>query len=64
MSKQTIDSKGLTANAFTYEDHINGPDSLLTAMAVTRAELAILRPVGAQPDQGHRPQAVRGLGHR
>ena len=42
MSKQSIDSKGLAANVFSYEEHINGNDSLLTTMAVTRAELAIL----------------------
>jgi|SRR5271170_7799126 len=42
MSKQSIDSKGLAANVFSYEDHINGTDSLLTGMAVTRAELAVV----------------------
>ena len=42
MSKQTIDSKGLHSTPFSHEDHINGDGSLLTAMAVTRDELAIL----------------------
>ena len=42
MSKQTIDSKGLNSTPFSHEDHINGDGSLLTAMAVTRDELAIL----------------------
>jgi hypothetical protein len=40
--KQSIDSKGLPANVFAYEEHINGNCSLLTEMAVTRAELAVL----------------------
>jgi hypothetical protein len=42
MSKQTIASKGLHSTPFSHEDHINGDGSLLTAMAVTRDELAIL----------------------
>jgi hypothetical protein len=42
MSKQTIDSKGLGSTPFSHEDHINGDGSLLTAIAVTRDELAIL----------------------
>ncbi len=42
MSRQTIDSKGLHSTPFSDEDHINGGGSLLTAMAVTRDELAIL----------------------
>jgi hypothetical protein len=40
--KQSIDSKGLPANVFAYEEHINGNGSLLTEMAVTRAELGVL----------------------
>jgi len=40
--KQSIDSKGLPANVFAYEEHINGNGSLLTEMAVTRAELEML----------------------
>jgi len=42
MSKQTIDSKGLHLTPFSHEDHINGNGSLLTEMAVTRAELGVL----------------------